>query len=363
MQPRSNRAVRRHLTQLAALVAATSLVASACGGGSNDAEADDGSAKGSCPTGDPFAPAPLDEEASLTVNLPARIDIFGALLLADALGEFEKENISVEILTLPSADAAPQVASGDIDVMGRGLDAGAFNALDAGLEMRFVYPNGYPSPDDKSGWWFSSEIAAQGPEALEGAVLASAVGVGSPVVLPLLDHLEDGGLTLEDVEFQVVPTPDLPWRSRTALSTAPTCPRRSGRTWTAPGSRSSRSRWSPPTGGYIFGPQLLGEDREVGQAFLRALARTERDHLQGDYLENTEVREALAEGMELDAADLAQMPAAQFDPAPDMEWGAVLEELQTAWLEVGDVLTYDEAIGYDEVVDPSFAACIHGDGA
>ena len=50
------------------------------------------------------------------------------ILLARNLGEFEKENIEIEMVNVKYADAVPQLAQGTIDAAVGGIEIALFNA-------------------------------------------------------------------------------------------------------------------------------------------------------------------------------------------------------------------------------------------
>lgn len=313
---------------------------------------------------DPLAPRPLPEELVVRVNAPARLTGFAPLYVGDLVGEFAKENIRLEHLFLPSTDAITELVNGGIDVLVRGLDAGHFNSLAAGFDSKLVYPvNRGSYGDDKSGIWFSQDLIAGGAERLRGATFGSAVGVGGGNFSYLLNrHLQEVGLTLSDVKFQTIPSPELPAALEAgavdgAFLTSPSWLQVDGKGF-ADLALSTIDEF--PAAGYVFGPSLLEADHAVGEAFVRALARTERDHLHGDYLADPETRQLVAEALEQDEEALTGLPTLAFDAEPRVDWDAEIAAMQAAWLQVGDVLEYEEPLPASEVVDASYIEAVLG---
>ncbi|MDN5895419.1 MAG: hypothetical protein L0H93_15520 [Nocardioides sp.] len=78
-------------------------------------EFDEGKGPTRCQPGTP-APQPLEDKAEITFAIPTnKVATTYILSMAEALGEFDKENIDLTIETVPSVDALQLVADGKID--------------------------------------------------------------------------------------------------------------------------------------------------------------------------------------------------------------------------------------------------------
>jgi NitT/TauT family transport system substrate-binding protein len=106
-------------------------------------------------------------------------------------------------------------------------------------------------------------------------------------------------------------------------------------------------------GGLLFGPRLLKERRDVGEALLRAWVRGVRTHLQGDYHENPKVMEALSKSLNVPVAVLKQGPALVFPPDQPLVAG-MMDKLQTIYAVTPGILSYPQALPEDRVVDRRF---------
>src|SRR5690606_29934091 len=104
------------------------------------------------------------------------------IILADQLGEFAKENLEVEIVSIGLEDALPQMRNGTIDAANGASNASVFNADAGGLEVRWVLGNFFPpSAGDTSvpqtGLWARRDIFSDPDEPdlreLEGRRVAS----------------------------------------------------------------------------------------------------------------------------------------------------------------------------------------------
>src|SRR5690606_19215799 len=78
-----------------------------------------------CEPGYP-APQPLPEMTTINVSSAFRLEFNSPLLLADTLGELEKENLKMNFVNLKFSDAVPQMARGDIDVAVGGIEIALF---------------------------------------------------------------------------------------------------------------------------------------------------------------------------------------------------------------------------------------------
>lgn len=131
----------------------------------------------------------------------------GAMLIALKKGYFKDENIDVEMQDIDTAaDALSLVAQGQINIVGAGVSAGYFNAIDRGLPVtitisRVAFPAGHNlmiRPDLKD------EIKTL--KDMKGRNIASN-GPGSISTYEIGKMLEPHGLTLNDVNIKIFPFP------------------------------------------------------------------------------------------------------------------------------------------------------------
>ncbi|MEY4313063.1 MAG: hypothetical protein RLZZ319_572, partial [Actinomycetota bacterium] len=160
-------AVRRATTALLAVVASTALISGCATAGAPD----------STGLSTSLDPVPLAEPTTVQVAVSSKFELNSPLFLADAMGEFDKENLQVEITIMPSSDSIPALAAGQIDVVMSALTGTSFNAIDAGAPIYSVYPGGSQVKAD--GFWVRPEIAAQGAAGLKGATIATSQGLGT----------------------------------------------------------------------------------------------------------------------------------------------------------------------------------------
>ncbi len=313
-----------------------------------------------CEPGLPGA-KPLEARATVKIATAARGEFIAPLLLAEANGEFERENLDVEIVDLPFADAITQVQTGNLDATTGTPEAGFFNAVNGDIELTWVAGNFSP-PDagdaevPQTGLWAHKDLFSD-PEApdlseLAGTSFASGVGFTSITTYPIAEAAEAAGLGLDDVEVVQIPTTeqvaalqngavesawlvDPFWQEIaedddfTLVATQPA---------------------GEPLGGFFFGPRLVDEDPEVGIAFTRAIIRTINTYLADDYQDDDEVVAAIAEQTGLPEEAIVDTPALDFDW--EIRQGTT-DRLQQAFIEQGTV-DFASPIEESRVVDRTF---------
>lgn len=312
-----------------------------------------------CEPGAP-APDPLDEETEVVVTSGTLSAEFVApLQVALDRGEFEAENLDVRIEQVPPADAIQLLGQGEVDAVWSAPEAGFVNAVDSGFDIRWVAGNYSTSSDSRSGLWVRSEGGAEPDIAeLEGGVLASIVGKGSVALYPVDGGLDGAGLSLADMEFETLPAGDIVTAFRngqvdavwlldplwTQLEDDPDAVHVAGQPA------------GEPLGGLLYGPNLLRDRPEVGEAFMRAYVRTVNTHFDGDYKADEEFTEYLAGLVDLDPELLAATPSLVMDW--EIRAGST-DRFQEVFIE-NDAVRFDEPLAEDELVDRSLYEAVVG---
>lgn len=313
----------------------------------------------SAPPGpDRLAPQPLSEPATVTVLMSGRVEAFLGVLLADEFGEFEREGIDVGIEFIPATESPILVATGRADVAMSNLSAGNMNLIADGNPLRVVFGGSQPAADAQEGFWVNTSVLGDDgfqPSDLEGATLATSFGAASSVVATLIDdanQVEPGSLTVDSFEHQTMSLPD----SMTALMNGAVDAAMSVQPFStqlaADGCCEYIGMWPTfSTSAVLMGPNLLEERREVGLAFTRAVARTIRDHLVGDYHKDPELSPVVAELLEqpLDVLQGSFSPRWDIAVSPDS-----LTVPQDYFFEIGELLSYDTPLTPDQVFDLEF---------
>ncbi len=106
-----------------------------------------------CDKGAP-APRPLAGRRTLTVATGTlNAEYVAPLRLALARGEFRKEGLDVRLKVLPTPEALPLLAKGDLDALWAAPEAAVVNGINGGFDIRWVAGNFSPAPRSKSGLW------------------------------------------------------------------------------------------------------------------------------------------------------------------------------------------------------------------
>lgn len=67
-----------------------------------------------------------------------------------AKGEFAKEGLDVELKVLPTPDALPLLAKGDVDAQWAAPEAAVMNGINGGFDIKWVAGNFSPTPPPRA---------------------------------------------------------------------------------------------------------------------------------------------------------------------------------------------------------------------
>jgi NitT/TauT family transport system substrate-binding protein len=310
------------------------------------------------------APDPLPERETVTMSSAFRLEFVAPLLLADSLGEFDKENIDFELVELGFADAAPQLAQGEIDAAIGGLEAAAFNAAHQDLGVKLALGNYWPpNAGDydvaQTGLWCRADAFSDpaNPDFTETVDMTwgSAVGKSSTAIyysIEMLERRTEEEIDAAELNVQQVPSSDM----LTALDQdAIDCGIVLDPLWIEladdPDYVLAATQTPGETlGGVYYGPSLLEERPEVGEAFARAMIRTINTYLNGDYHADEEVVQAIADATDSTPETITRTPSLVFD------WeirAGTAERIQDLFIEMGVITEFDEPVSEDQVIDRS----------
>ncbi|HLU58211.1 MAG TPA: ABC transporter substrate-binding protein [Pseudonocardia sp.] len=323
-------------------VAATALLGlavAACGGDSGGAEGAD--------------------ESTVNVGV-VQLPIFAPLFVADAKGYFADEGLTVNIENVKSGqDAIPLAASGKLDAVLAGFSAGMFSAIESGLDVRVVGSMGVADADTEnpaSALVVAKPLVDSGEFSsiadLKGRKVGALGGAGATSAFYVGMALEEAGLSIKDVEFVQLSSPDIPTALKTggidaAFVSAPF--------WKlAVDDGTAVKVWTTPEGtsgtGILFGAQFV--ESPLAQKFFNALARGAQD-LQGDARYSDENLKIIGEATGQTPEQVASVPLyawlPDLAPLPDQ-----LAAMERMWMEVG-ALEYEEPVPTETYVDSRFA--------
>ncbi|MEU1367190.1 ABC transporter substrate-binding protein [Streptomyces sp. NPDC005803] len=377
---------RTPFTRTVALVAASLLGAAGCAGtdASDGADAADAAPRtvepvAGCGAGswtDPSDLAPGREPARCEKGAPAARPLAGKrkitvatgtlsaeyvapLQVAVAKGEFAKEGLDVSLKVLPTPDALPLLAKGDVDAQWAAPEAAVMNGINGGFAIKWVAGNFSPAPTSKSGLWVRLKDGESADHVdMAGRRLGTMIGKGSVIAYPMDTSLKKHGGGLDKISFQQLGSADVLTALRnggvdSAWLLDPVWRKVDGDEKYA---FLGGQPLGEPLGGLLFGPTLLNEDPDAGVAFLRAYIRTVNTYFAGDYKSDPAFVAELAELMKIDEATLRSTPSMR------MDWeirAGTTDRLQKAYADSGvsegtpvpedkavDRAMYGEAVGH-----------------
>jgi NitT/TauT family transport system substrate-binding protein len=299
----------------------------------------------------------------LRVAVAFRGEYAAPVLLAQSLGEFEKENLSVEFVTLPTSDAIPQLSQGQLDASIGGYDLSLFNASRIGLNVRAVLGNYYPPSAgdysvEQTGLWCRRDAfsSPQNPDPAETQKLrwGSAVGKASSGIYYAIAELKKRVPDFNGDALRVVNIPAS--EMTTGLKNgAIDCAVLIDPVWiefaTPEYVMMSTQLPGEPLGAVLFGKSLLQDTPAVGDAFARAVIRTINTYLNGDYHQNPEVMAAIATAINQPVKLLERTPSLT------MDWeirAGTTTRMQQEFIDLDVITAYEQPVREDKLVDRSF---------
>ncbi|MFI7009180.1 ABC transporter substrate-binding protein [Streptomyces sp. NPDC050145] len=312
-----------------------------------------------CSPGSP-APVKLAKTRKLTIATGTlAAEYVAPLEMAVKKGEFEKEGLDVTLKVLPTPDALPLLAKGDIDAQWAAPEAAVMNGILGGFDIKWVAGNFSPDPASKSGLWVRLK-KGESPDhvTMAGRKLGTMIGKGSVISYPMNTALKKHGGGLDKIQFQQLGSADV----LTALQNGgvdsawlldPVWRKIDGdRRFAFLGGQPQ----GEPLGGMLFGPKLLKDDPDAGVALLRAYIRTVNTYFPGDYKTDPAFVKELADLLKIDQGVLESTPSLRMDW--EIRSGST-DRLQAAYKAAGvsegdplpesrtvDRKLYEEAVGH-----------------
>ncbi|WP_210585741.1 ABC transporter substrate-binding protein [Streptomyces sp. GESEQ-35] len=311
---------------------------------------------------EPGAPGPrrLSETRKLTIATGTlSAEYVAPLQVALDKGEFKREGLDVTLKVLPTPDALPLLAKGEIDALWAAPEAAVMNGLRGGFDIKWVAGNFSPDPESKSGLWVRLKDGESADRvAMAGRKLGTMIGKGSVIAYPMEQALEQHGGGLDKIQYQQLGSADV----LTALQNGgvdsawlldPVWRKVDG----TPGYAFLGGQpLGEPLGGMLYGPSLLNDDVDAGVALIRAYIRTVNSYFASDYKKNASFVTYLANLLKADKEILESTPSLR------MDWeirAGTTDRLQSAYgaqgVADGDPLPesrtvnrslYEEAVGH-----------------
>lgn len=164
----------------------------------------------------PAAPAPKAPPEPITVTvgmMPPSVSNAG-IYIAEELGYFKEEGITLDLKSFPSGDAqAVPLASGDLMVGTGGPNAGLYNSAARGIATKIVADKGHSAKGfDWLQFLAPTDLVNSGQvtslKDLKGRKIAVG-GKGASGEVATVRNLEAIGLDAKDVELTVIPFPQM----------------------------------------------------------------------------------------------------------------------------------------------------------
>lgn len=303
-------------------------------------------------------PVPLPKRTAVTASIVVDgVEAYAQLLLAEAMGEFDAENLDVNITKVPTSEAVALLGQGKLELAPLGANIALLNAIDQGVDVAVVAAMPDFPDTTRSGFWMRSDLVPEDGEvdpcSLKGlkTVLGGTAGFGSTAVRPYQEFISGcPDFAITDIELSTLTGPELLIALENGAVDIAYLP---DPLWADPEEKGYAQLVIPYSGatgnGWVMGP-MREERPEVADAIVRALVRTSRTYLQGDYRKDPEVRAAMIEALGVPEELFDQGVSLVFPPDGRFDH-EVAELLQGVWLEVGGLLAFDEPLPVDQVVD------------
>lgn len=340
----------------AALVVVGALLVSACSSSGEASSAGGGTPQSQAvPTG--VAPHPLPQKTVVTIGIAQPAEAYDQAYLAQAFGEFAKENLEVKFETVAPTSMLVLLQQGKIDMTILGAQAGIFNAIHAGAQVRYIAGAGV---DDGSGYFLSPKTLSKnpnfGPCDLKDKTVSigpgGAAGVGTFSAVPLASYLKKCNLTLHDIKPAAVAGPDLLVALKTGSVELGSEFTTLAHQASALGYKKLISFPAVPFAPWVAGSALLKKPL-VEAALLRAMVRTTRTYLQGDFHKNPKVLTAIAKAIGQSTEFVSKTVPVKFNPDMTFNPDILVNDTQSAWMTYGGLLNYKEPLTVPQLVDTS----------
>lgn len=298
-------------TRRTALVTILVLLLAACGG-SSDSSTEDSSGNdpgSSTTTTTTVASSGSDSESTTTttegfetavvkvVTLP--FITFAPFYIGIEEGYFEDYGIEVELVDFTvQEEILPALSSGQVDVSSGLVSAGMFNAIARGADIRITADKGFVDPEGCINWTVLGRAdliengALETPDQLAGLTVNIVPATWLEYYLSVV--LTAGGLTLDDIDKVNISSPAVP----EALNQSQIDAAVNSEPWVTRLADSGHApvlplpqELTPNESGAVmlFGPSLLGENRDVGARFMAGYLEAVRQYSEGATARNLEI--------------------------------------------------------------------------
>lgn len=303
---------------------------------------------------------PLDPPETVRVAY-VPIQKFATMYVAQERGLFAQYGLEVEIERVGSGtEAIAFLSEGQIDVGGIAIVTSLWNGWNQGLDIRIIAPGGLePLENSPTRFLVREDLVADGTVSefadLSGMVVAVAGGPGSGGEYLLAKALEQGGLTIFDVETQNIGNADMPAAfANDAVAGAITGAPFADQIIDAGDAVSFAEDLTPGlmTVAFVGSGNFVNERPEVAQRFVLALTEAARLMQGEDYFDEENMAAYLAYTNGTEEAIMNAVPFA-FNPDGGIPVEG-LQDIENTHRENGRT-EYEDPIDLTTVVDTSFS--------
>lgn len=311
------------------------------------------------------APQPLAKKANVTIGISAPIEVFSEPEIALLQGEFAKENLNVSVKLVPATGWPQLLAQGAIQLAVAGISAGGLNAVNSGVDVRFIAAPWQLAPRDPSGLWINKKFLNPDGSLKTPVPSSFSVSIGNqgfgPVSLYWTEqYLEKNGLSMKKVKNVSLDQPDI----LTALENGGIDAGFANDPYAGPLANNPKFQKVAPAGaagGILTTTSFISGHSQVLQAVMRALVRTARTDFGPGYRNNATVMNEMSKWLGVPVATIDKSPPLEF--TPDMNFSSfdpIILGAQSTWLKLGGVLAYQKPLALSQLVDPSVLAQVTG---
>jgi NitT/TauT family transport system substrate-binding protein len=328
------------------------------------------SAQGTSGLANTPAPKPLPDMTNVTMILQAKTESWIVPVLAQSLGEFKKENLNVKIeYEAQPSDIILALNHGQADVAYLGTSALLLNSIASGANVRIVMDPS-ETPPGISGIYVKSSLVSNPATFNACQFKGMKVGIGptltgSVPAVALGTYLKQHcpSVNVSDVSLS-------PLSGATAYVALQTGALQAADLYAPSSSQANSTGLAkmvvpvPPGGGAMVMGSVLDKQPAVADAVVRALLRTQRTYLQGDYHANPKVVSVIADslGEPASAVTSPQNPNLIFSPDGTFPAG-YLATAQDYYLSLKPkILTYSTPLSAAQLVDEAPITAALGNG-
>jgi NitT/TauT family transport system substrate-binding protein len=271
-------------------------------------------------------PAPQELVPLRVVALPFLS--FAPFYIAEAEGYYAEQGLAVELVNMTQTqEILPALTSGNVDLSSSLLSAGMFNTIQRGGQVQIVADKGYIDPDACStfGVVASDALVSGGDVTSADYLRGKTMDVARTTWMEYYGakELATVGLSLADMELAQLPSPAQP----EALTQGTLDITTNAEPWINRMTSLGHHTILQPVNELLpdaqfavvlYGPTLLGENREVGNRFMAAYLKAVRQYNEGKTDRNIEI---VAEATQLDPELLRAIcwPTLQDDGSVNLE--------------------------------------------